>query len=106
MGHKEVMPKEQNKSIQTFCGTQDEALSKDKGKQTKNYTGNQTAWRSLWLHCFLASRARTWVLRENVREREREMRGSMQMLASQIRPDNQEWAQKYIKKLFYLFIHI
>jgi len=30
----------------------------------------------------------------------------MQMLASQIRPDNQEWAQKYIKKIFYLFINI
>jgi len=42
---------------------------------------------------------------ERKREREREMRGSMQMLASQIRPDYQEWAQKYIKKLFYLFIH-
>lgn len=44
--------------------------------------------------------------RERDRDRERKMRRSMQMLASQIRPDNQEWAQKYIKKIVYLFINI
>ena len=75
MTHKEVMPKRREKiRKQTFCDTQkNETLSRTKESRQKNYTGKQTAWRSLWLYCCLASRARTWVLRENEREKERLM---------------------------------
>jgi len=108
MTHKEVMPKETEQKHTNLLWYARWNPLKGQRKADKELHSKPDSLEESLVALFLSFKGTDVGFKrecERKREREREMRGSMQMLASQIRPDYQEWAQKYIKKLFYLFIH-